>query len=96
MPEKQDRETKKREARRASEEHGGGESEGFEQAEERLREEAENFDAGHNPAAVQPVDEAPGTDPDVYGEGDEIESTETDETTQGTPGDLDRSAEKPD
>jgi hypothetical protein len=80
-------------AERASAEHGGGESEGFEQAEDRLEETATHGDGrGADPLrdAGEPEGDAPrGT----YGEADEVDSTETDEDTQGTPGDLDRSAE---
>ena len=60
------------EAERAAAEHGGGESEGFEEAEE-LREEQ----AGHGDPSVHPLDDvgAPEeeADPGVYGEADEVE-----------------------
>ena len=80
-------------AERAVEEAGGGVAEGFEDAEKRLEETAGHGDGrGANPLrdAGEPEGEAPRGD---YGEGDELESTETDEDTQGTPGDLDHSAD---
>jgi hypothetical protein len=83
-------------AERASAEHGGGEAEGFEQAEERLIETATHGDGRR----VDPVKDA--SEPEEaatqaeYGEGDSIRSTETDDDTQGTPGDLDGSADEPD
>jgi hypothetical protein len=64
------------EAERAAAEHGGGEAEGFEEAEELLEEQA-----SHGDPAVDPLEDA--FDPEVdeelaeYGEADEIESTET-------------------
>jgi hypothetical protein len=78
-------------AERAPAEHGGGVAEGFEQAEERLVEEATTDHAGGDPIrdAGEPEEAAPAT----HGEPDEVDSTETDEDTQGTPGDLDRSAD---
>ena len=63
------------EAERASAEHGGGEAEGFEEAEELLEGQA-----SHGDPAVDPLADAP--DPEIdeelaeYGEADEIESTE--------------------
>jgi hypothetical protein len=80
-------------AERASAEHGGGVAEGFEQAEERLVETASHGDGrGADPQkdAPEPEEEAPRAE---FGEADEVDSTETDEDTQGTPGDLDGSAE---
>jgi hypothetical protein len=68
------------EAERASAEAGGGESEGFEQAEELLEEQATHGDPGVHPIADAPAPEAE-PDPGVYGEADEVESTETDEDT---------------
>jgi hypothetical protein len=66
------------EAERASAEHGGGESEGFEEAEKLFEEQA-----GHGDPTVHPLTDAPDPeaepDPGVYGEADELESTETDE-----------------
>jgi hypothetical protein len=70
------------EAERASREHGGGEAEGFEEAEELLEEQA-----AHGDPSVNPLDDAPAPeaepDPAVYGEGDEVDSTETDDDTEG-------------
>lgn len=60
------------EAERASAEHGGGESEGFEEAEELLEEQAR-----HGDPSVHPLDDAGApeeeSDPGVYGEADEVE-----------------------
>ena len=80
-------------AERAAAEHGGGVAEGFEQAEERLRETA-SHGAGHHAdpladAGEPEFDRARGE----YSESDHVDSTETDEDTQGTPGDFDGSAE---
>jgi hypothetical protein len=64
------------EAQRASAEHGGGESEGFEEAEELLEEQATHGDPAFNPlrdAGEVEEDE----DRSVHGEADEVESTET-------------------
>jgi hypothetical protein len=64
------------EAKRASAEHGGGESEGFEEAEELLEEEATHGDAFGNPLRdAGAVEEE--KDPAAYGEADRVESTET-------------------
>lgn len=66
------------EAKRASAEHGGGEAEGFEEAEQLLEEQAT-----HGDPAVDPLRDAPAAEADedvaVYGEADEIDSTETEE-----------------
>jgi hypothetical protein len=81
-------------AERASAEHGGGVAEGFEQAEERLVETASHGDGRHaDPLkdAGEMEEEAPRGE---FSEADEVDSTETDETTQGTPGDLDGSADE--
>jgi hypothetical protein len=80
-------------AERASAEHGGGVAEGFEQAEERLVETASHGDGrGADPLkdAGEPEEAPPRGE---FGEPDEVESTETDDTTQGTSGDLDGSAD---
>jgi hypothetical protein len=75
-------------------EAGEGESEGFEQAEELLRERASHEDDRGNPLTDRPDPEEPGGDrADIYGDADDVESTETDVDTQGTPGDLDGSGE---
>ena len=82
------------ESERAPAEHGGGVSEGFEQSEELLREQAQHGDSFADPLADRPAaEEAGGRDHGEYGQGDDVESTETDVDTQGTPGDLDGSAE---
>jgi hypothetical protein len=73
-----DREAERREAMRPVEEAGGGEAEGFEEAEEMLVERAENFDRGHSPVH-DVIDDAEPNDPEVYGEADEPRSSEDDE-----------------
>jgi hypothetical protein len=73
-----DAEDRRSEAERPVEEAGGGEAEGFELAEERLVEEAENFDGGRSPLR-DAIDDAEPSDPDVYGEADEEPSSENDE-----------------
>jgi hypothetical protein len=84
------------EAERASAEHGGGEAEGFEQAEDLLEGQASHSDTSIDPqaGAEEPAEEEPV--PATYGDADKVESTETDEDTQGTPGDLDHSADRDD
>jgi hypothetical protein len=65
------------EAARASLEHGGGEAEGFEQAEEALIDEAEHGDGRWDPAEGEyVVDEEARHAGAGYGEPDEIRSTE--------------------
>ena len=76
MVEKHDREEMKREAERAVNEAGGGESEGFEQSEKELIEAAENFDEGHDPTEDAGPVEAEKSDA-VYGEADHEYSSET-------------------
>lgn len=63
------------EAKRAAAEHGGGEAEGFEQAEELLEEQATHGDPAVDPLgnASEPEEK----DPSVHGEADEVDSTET-------------------
>ena len=56
-------------------EAGGGEAEGFEQAEELLRRRAEHEDPGGNPKYDRPDSEDEG-DPDVYGEADAAAPTD--------------------
>jgi hypothetical protein len=68
------------EAERASAEHGGGQSEGFEEAERLHQENATHGDPAADPLADAPAPEAE-PDPAVHGEADEIESTETDDDT---------------
>ena len=65
------------EAERGPAEHGGGVSEGFEEAEELLEDQAAHGDPLVNPLTDAPEAEAE-EDPGVYGEADEVESTETD------------------
>lgn len=59
-------------AERASAEHGGGEAEGFEEAEEMLEEQAT-----HGDPSVDPIRDAPAPEAEeqvaVYGEADEID-----------------------
>ena len=73
----QDWEARRREAMRPVEEAGGGEAEGFEEAEELLIERAENFDEGRSPRR-DAMDDAELSDPDIYGEADEEETSEDD------------------
>jgi hypothetical protein len=70
------------EAERAAAEHGGGESEGFEESEQLLEEEASHGVPGVDPIEHQELEAEP--DPATYGEADEIESTETDSDTEGS------------
>lgn len=79
MPFKHDREREKREAQRPVDEAGGGESEGFEQSEEALIEQAENFDEGRNPKydAGEVEAERSGA---TYGEADEELSSELEDS----------------
>jgi hypothetical protein len=70
------------EAERASAEHGGGESEGFEEAEKLLEDQAAHGDPSVNPLTDAPAPEAE-PDPGVYGEADEVDSTETEDDTAG-------------
>jgi hypothetical protein len=67
-------------AERASREQGGGEAEGFEEAEELLEEQAAHGDPSVNPLrdAAEPEEER---DRSVHGEPDELESTETEDDT---------------
>ncbi len=75
MIEKHDKEAQRREAERPVDEAGGGEAEGFEQAEAELRRHAEGFDQGGDPLEdAGPVEaEDPGA---VYGEADHEHSSE--------------------
>ena len=65
-----------RQAMEPVEEAGGGEAEGFEQAEARLIEEAENFDEGRSPLRDAIDEEAEPNDRAVYGEADAEHSSE--------------------
>ena len=64
---------------RPVEEAGGGESEGFEQAEELLEEHATHGDPGPDPTELAGEPEDPGAAEAEYGEADEIDSTEDDQ-----------------
>lgn len=68
------------EAKRASAEHGGGEAEGFEEAERLLQENASHGEPAGDPVADAAAPEAE-PDPGTYGEADGIDSTETDADT---------------
>jgi len=65
------------EAERAAAEHGGGESEGFEEAEKLLEEQASHGDGLGNPLRDAGAVEAE-PDDSVHGEADEVDSTEDD------------------
>lgn len=79
MPFKHDREEDKREAERAVNEAGGGESEGFEQSEAALIEQAENFDEGRNPKYDAGKVEAENPHA-TYGEADHERSSEREDS----------------
>lgn len=67
-------------ARRAAAEHGGGEAEGFEEAEALLEDQAEHGDPAVNPLRdAGAVEAAP--DRGTHGEADEIDSSEDDRDT---------------
>jgi hypothetical protein len=70
-----EREEERREAMRPVEEAGGGESEGFEQAEEALIDAAEHGDSG-GPADLDAGAPEANPDPGTYGDADEAASTE--------------------
>jgi len=74
-------------------EGGEGESEGFEQAEELLEERASHQDDRGGPLRDRPEKEDEPSRAE-YADADDVESTETDVDTQGTPGDLDKPAER--
>jgi hypothetical protein len=59
-------------AERAAAEHGGGEAEGFEEAEELLEEQATHADSSVDPLRDAPAPEAE-QQPAVYGEADEVD-----------------------
>lgn len=69
-------------AERASAEHGGGEAEGFEQAEELLVQQA-----SHEDPMVDPLRDAGSIEEEqdhaTHGEADEVDSTETELDTDG-------------
>jgi hypothetical protein len=62
------------EERRAVEEAGGGESEGFEQAEEALIERAEGGKGGHPLADAFPPEKTDPAEHTAYGDADEVQS----------------------
>jgi hypothetical protein len=66
------------EAERATAEAGGGESEGFEEAEKLLEDQAEHGEPTINPLHDPSRPEAEKNDA-VYGDADEVDSTETDQ-----------------
>jgi hypothetical protein len=70
------------EAERAAAEHGGGEAEGFEESEELLEEQASHGDPSVNPLGEMSEIEAE-EELGTFAEPDEIESTETEEDTEG-------------
>jgi hypothetical protein len=70
------------EAERASAEHGGGEAEGFEEAEKLLEDQAAHGEPTINPLRDPSRVEAEES-PSVYGEADEADSSETDEDAAG-------------
>jgi hypothetical protein len=76
-------------AERATREAGGGEAEGFEEAEGLLEDQA-----SHGDPLVDPLRDASGAeadpDPATYGEADEVESTEDEDDTEGTPHEVRR------
>lgn len=67
------------ESERAVAEGGGGVSEGFEQSEELLREQAQHGDTYADPLADRPAAEGEGGRHGEYGEADSEKSSETDE-----------------
>lgn len=79
MPFKHDKKQEKRESDRAVEEAGGGESEGFEQSEKELIDQAENFDKGRNPKYDAGKVEAEKSGA-TYSEADEEHSSEREDT----------------
>jgi hypothetical protein len=68
------------EAERAAAEHGGGEAEGFEEAERLLEEQATHGDPSVDPLRNAPAPEA-AEELAVHGEADEVDSTGTEEDT---------------
>jgi hypothetical protein len=77
-PERHDLERERREAERPVTEGGGGEAEGFEEAERELVEHASHGDPGPDPThlAGEPEDDRAESE---YGEPDRVESTERSE-----------------
>ena len=75
MESSEEREQRHAEERRAVEEAGGGEAEGFEQAEQDLVEQASHGDGGGDPRA-DAFDEEDGRATRTYSEADEVDPTE--------------------
>jgi hypothetical protein len=82
-------EHRREQERRAVEEAGGGEAEGFEQAEEELIEHAENA-TGEGAPRLDELGEEAEADPATYGEPDEEDVTEVVEDPGEGPGDPGR------
>lgn len=74
------------EEKRAVEEAGGGESEGFEQSEEALIEQAEGGKGGHPLGDRFPAEESDPAEHTAYGDADEVQS-DVDEDPD-SPGEL--------
>jgi hypothetical protein len=70
-----DREEERRQAMEPVEEAGGGEAEGFEQAEQELIDAAEHGDAG-GPADFDAPEPEAEPDPGTYGDADEVLGTD--------------------
>jgi hypothetical protein len=73
---------RRREEMRAVEEAGGGESEGFELAEEELIDHAEGGKGGHPLGDAYPAEASDPSEHTAYGDADEVES-DVDEKTDG-------------
>jgi len=65
---------RRREEQRAVDEAGGGESEGFEQSEAALIEQAEGGEGGHPLGDGFPAEETDPADHTAYGDADEVQS----------------------
>ena len=70
------------EAERATAEAGGGEAEGFEEAEKLLERQASHEDPAVDPSSRAGAPEAE-PDPSVQGEADHVESSETGDDAEG-------------
>ena len=81
-PERHDREEERREAEEPVAEGGGGEAEGFEEAERELQEHASHGDPAPDPTdlAGEPEDDRADAE---YGEPDHVESTERSDEGEG-------------
>jgi len=76
-------EDRRAEERRPVEEAGGGEAEGFEQAEELLEEHATHGDSGPDPTHMAGEPEDPAAADAEHGDADEVDSTERDDPEEG-------------